>query len=95
MPPHPSPPCSCSLYFYVLTFFICLHAYTPGREQIKKTKTIRRVYICDIDGVYRRLSTAKKHKQAIKQENFLRHWLLQTPGEENSKRRKKMIFPWR
>jgi len=28
-------------------------------EQIKKTKTILRAYICDIDGVYRRLSTAK------------------------------------
>jgi len=28
-------------------------------EQIKKTKTILRAYICGIDGVYRRLSTAK------------------------------------
>ncbi len=37
--------------------------------------------MCGIDGVYRRLSTTKKYKQAIKQENFLRHWLLKTPGE--------------
>jgi hypothetical protein len=39
--------------------------------------------------------TAKKYRQAIKQENFLRHWLLQTPGEEIAKRRRKMIFPLR
>jgi hypothetical protein len=66
--------------------------YTPGRAD-KKTKTIRRAYMCGIDGVYRRLSTTKKYKQAIKQENFLRHRLLQTPGEENSKRRKKDDLP--
>jgi len=28
-------------------------------EQIKKTKTIRRAYMCDNEGVYRRLCTAK------------------------------------
>ena len=39
-------------------------------EQIKKTKTILRDYIYDIDGVYRRLSTAKKCRQTIKQEIF-------------------------
>ena len=44
--------------------------------------------MCDIDGVYRRLSTAKKCRQTIKHENFLRHWLLQTPGEEIAKRKK-------
>jgi hypothetical protein len=32
--------------------------YAPGRAD-KKTKTILRNYIYDIDGVYRRLSTAK------------------------------------
>jgi len=94
MPPHPFPPCPCPLYFYVLTFFICLYAYTPGREQIKKTKTIRRVYMCDTEGVYRRLMYRKNAGKQFKQENFLRHWLLQTPGEENT-RRKKMILPWR
>jgi len=40
-------------------------------------------------GVYRRLGTAKKCGQAIKHEIFLRHWLLQTPGEEIPKKRKK------
>jgi len=29
------------------------------------------------------------HRQAIKHEIFLRHWLLQTPGEENCKEKKK------
>ncbi|MCD6578520.1 hypothetical protein J7L48_03525, partial [bacterium] len=32
---------------------------TLRAEQIKKTKTILRVYMCDNEGVYRRLSTAK------------------------------------
>jgi len=68
---------------------------TLRAEQIKKTKTIPRVYMCDNGDVYRRLSTAKNAGKQFKQENFLRHWLLQTPEEENSKRRKKMIFPWR
>jgi len=63
-------------------------------EQIKKTKTILRVYVCGIDGVYRRLITAKNAGKQFKHENFLRHWLLQTPGGENP-RRKKMILPWR
>jgi len=39
-------------------------------EQIKKTKTILRVYMCDIGGVYRRLSTAKKCRHTNKQEIF-------------------------
>jgi hypothetical protein len=30
----------------------------------------------------------KKCRQAIKHENFLRHRLLQTPGEENTRRKK-------
>jgi len=68
---------------------------TPRVEQIKKTKTIPRDYMCDIGGVYRRLSTAKNAGRQFKQENFLRHWLLQTPGEEIAKRRKKIILPWR
>jgi len=32
---------------------------THQAKQVKKTKTISRVYLCGIDGVYRRLSTAK------------------------------------
>jgi hypothetical protein len=51
--------------------------------------------MCDIDGVYRRLSTAKKAGKQFKHESFLRHRLLQTPGEEITKIRKKMIIPWR
>ena len=46
----------------------------------------------DNGGVYRRLSTAKKYRQTIKHKNFLRHRLLQTPGEEIAKRRNEMIF---
>ncbi len=63
--------------------------HTARKSRIKNTKTIIGAYIRDIDGVYRRLSTAKKCRQAIKHEIFLRHWLLQTPGEENPKKRKK------
>jgi hypothetical protein len=33
---------------------------TLRAEQIKKTKTILRAYVCGIEGVYRRLITAKK-----------------------------------
>jgi len=46
---------------YASTFKYFLSACVPTlrAEQIKKTKTIPRDYICDIDGVYRRLSTAK------------------------------------
>ncbi len=46
----------------------------------------------DIDGVYRRLSTAKKCGQAIKHEIFLRHWLLQTPGEIKKTERSNKIL---
>jgi len=38
------------------------HPFPPAlrAEQIKKTKTIRRVYMCGIEGVYRRLRHRKK-----------------------------------
>ena len=39
--------------------------YTLRAEQIKNTKTIPRAYIGDIDGVYRRLSTAKNASKQI------------------------------
>jgi hypothetical protein len=65
---------------------------TLREEQIKKTKTILRVYRCDNEGVYRRLITAKNAGKQFKHENFLRHWLLQTPGEEIAKTRKKMAL---
>jgi hypothetical protein len=38
--------------------------------------------------------TAKNTRQTIKHENFLRHWLLQTPGEKPQyKEKKKDDFP--
>lgn len=47
---------------YTSTFkcflFVCV--CTLREEQIKNTKTIPGVYMCDNGGVYRRLSTAKK-----------------------------------
>jgi hypothetical protein len=43
---------------------------TLRAEQIKNTKTILRVYTRGTGGVYRRLSTAKKYRQAIKHEIF-------------------------
>ena len=51
--------------------------------------------MCDTEDIYRRLSTTKNYSKDIKRRAFLRHRLLQTPGEENSKEGKKMIFPWR
>ena len=83
-PSIPVPDHYTSTFKYFLSVCVC----TLRAEQIKKTKTILRDYICDIDGVYRRLSTAKKTGKQFKHENFLRHRLLQTPGEENSKRKK-------
>jgi len=46
----------------------------------------------DIDGVYRSLSTAKNHSKNIKRRAFLGCRLLQTPGEENSKKRKEKRY---
>jgi len=50
--------------------------------QIKKTKTTIRVYRCDNEGVYRRLSTVKKCRQTIKHEFFT------APASTNARRRK-------
>jgi hypothetical protein len=38
---------------------------TLRAKQIKKTKTILRVYVRDIDGVYRRLITAKNASKQL------------------------------
>ena len=62
---------------------------TLRAEQIKKTKTILRAYMRDAEGVYRRLSTAKNNSKDIKRGAFLWCRLLQTPGEEIAKRRKR------
>ena len=93
MPPHPSLPVPVH-YASTFKYFLSVRVPTLQAEQIKKTKTIRRAYICDNGSVYRRLSTAKNSNKNIKCRAFLRHWLLQTPGEEITKIRKKMIFPW-
>jgi len=93
MAPLPSPPLVPAHYSSTFKCFLSVCGCTFRAEQIKNTKTILRVYICDTEGVYRRLSTAKKCRQAIKHKNFLQHWPLQTPGEENSKKRKKISFP--
>ena len=37
--------------------------------------------MCDTDGIYRRLSTAKNYSKNNQAWDFLRHWLLQTPGK--------------
>ena len=46
-------------YTSTFKYFLPVCGCTLQAEQIKNTKTILRVYIRDIDGVYRRLSTAK------------------------------------
>jgi len=58
-------------------------------EQIKKTKTILRAYICDIDGVYRRLSTAKKCRQAQLSTGFFAALASANAGRKTTKKRKK------
>jgi len=40
-------------------------------------------------GVYRRLITAKNNSKDIKRRAFLRHWLLQTPGEKLQREEKR------
>ena len=65
---------------------------TLRAEQIKKTKTILRDYMYDNGGVYRRLITAKNAGRQLSR-RFFAALLLQTPGEEIAKRRKKMIPP--
>ena len=84
MPPLPVPDHCSSTFKYFLS--VCVP--TLRVEQIKNTKTIPRDYMSDIDGVY------KWHSNNLKSSNSV-ECHLQTPGEENSKRRKKMILPWR
>ena len=50
--------------------------------------------MCDNEGVYRRLRHRKKNtRQTIKRKIFLRHWLLQTPGEKPQYKEKKKDDP--
>ena len=45
--------------------------------------------MCDTEGVYRRLYTTKNCSKDIKRRNFSWCQLLQTPGKEIAKRRKR------
>jgi hypothetical protein len=65
---------------------------TPRAEQIKKTKTIPRVYMCDIGGVYRRLSNTKILAKMLSIGIFA---LLASTnaGRRKYKENKKMILP--
>jgi hypothetical protein len=62
---------------------------TLRAEQIKKTKTILRVYMYDTEGVYRRLITTKNSNKDIKCRAFLWCRLQQTPGEEMQREEKR------
>ena len=68
-------------YTSTFKYFLPVCVRTIQAEQIKNTKTILRVYIHDTEGVYRRLSTAKKAGKQLST-NFFAAWLLQTPGEK-------------
>jgi len=57
-------------------------------EQVKKTKTISRVYIRDIDGVYRRLSTAKNAGEQLST-GFFAALASANAGRRKSKEKKK------
>jgi len=59
MAPLPSPPVPdhrSSTFKYFLPVYGCIRQ----AKQVKNTKTILRIYLRDIEGVYRSLSTAKK-----------------------------------
>ena len=55
---------------------------TLWAEQIKKTKTILRVHMCDNESVYRRLSTAKNAGRRLSTKFFA------APASTNAGRRK-------
>ena len=91
MAPLPSPPvpdhCSSTFKYFLPTCVRTLQA-----KQVKKTKTIPRVYLHDIDGVYRRLSTAKNAGKQLSTSFFA------APASTNARRkiakkRKKISFP--
>jgi len=63
---------------------------TLREEQIKKTKTIPRVYMCDNEGVYRRLSTAKNAGRQLSTNIFCGAGLYKRQEKNrNTKRRKR------
>jgi hypothetical protein len=65
-------------------FFICLRV------------TIPRDYMSDTEGVYRRLSTAKNASKQLSPRIFYgTGFYKRQEKNRNTKRRKKMILPWR
>jgi len=62
-------------------------------EQIKKTKTILRVYIRGIDGVYRRLITAKNAGKQLSTRFFCGTGFCKRQEKKIVKKRKKISFP--
>jgi predicted metal-dependent phosphotriesterase family hydrolase len=65
---------------------------TLRAEQIKKTKTIRRAYMCDIKGVYRRLITAKNASRHLSISIFCGTGFYKR-REKNHKEKKKDDHP--
>jgi len=57
-------------------------------EQIKKTKTIRRDYICDIEGVYRRLGHRKKMQVSNQAGEFFAALASTNAREKNYKEKR-------
>jgi len=72
------------LFFYVLIFF--------SSSRIKNTKTTIGAYIRDIDGVYRRLSTAK-NAATISGMSFFSALASTNARRRKSKEKKKISFP--
>jgi len=66
---------------------------TLRAEQIKKTKTILRDYMCDNEGGYRRLSTAKKMQAGNLSTRIFCGAGLYKRREKKLQREKKMILP--
>ncbi|MDO9555481.1 MAG: hypothetical protein Q7J40_02725 [Atribacterota bacterium] len=67
--------------------------HTRRVEQIKKTKTILRAYICGIDGVYRRLSTAKNAGKQLSTRFFCGTGFNKRQEKKIQRKEKKISFP--
>jgi len=66
---------------------------TLQAEQIKKTKTILRDYIFDIDGVYRRLSTAKNESKQLSTRFFCGIGFYKRREKKIQREEKNVSFP--
>jgi len=81
-------------YTSTFKYFLPVYVYTLQAEQVKNTKTILRAYVRDIEGVYRRLSTAKNYSKNLSI-RFFAALASTNAGRKIAKRRKKMNFPLR